>query len=294
MRHVARLDAVERARLGDLQALLHAVEERVADGPARHADRALDDLDVLLVRLDVALLESRIGVALVGGDEARPHLHAVGAQRHDAVDVLARIDAAAGDHRNAAVVLGLEGTDLGHDLRNDGFERIVLVGDLVGLVTQVAARLGTLDHDGVGDVLIFREPFLAQDLRGARRRNDRSQFGLGVFREERRQVQRKPRTREDDVGLLGDGGLHHVGEVGHGDHDVDADDALRRFAGLAKLLLQPPDRGGAIVLRIVVIDRPETGRRDDADTALIGHGRCQARKGDAYAHTALNDGHGGA
>ena len=246
------------------------------------------------MRLDVALLESRIGVALLRGDEARAHLYAVGAQLHDAVDVLARVDAAAGDHRDAAAVRGLEGADFGHDLRNDGFERIALVGDLVGLVTQVAACLGTLDYDGVGNVAVLREPLLAQHLRGTRRRNDRGQLGPGALREERRQVERKPGAREDDVGLLGDGRPDHIGEVGHGDHDIDADDAARSLAGFAKFLFQPPDRGGAVVLRVVVIDRPEAGRRNDADTALIGHGRCQARKGHSYAHTALNDGHGSA
>ena len=244
--------------------------------------------------MHVALLERRIGVALFGGHEAGAHLYPLGPQLQNVVDVLARVNAAAGDDRDMAVVRRLEGVHLLHDRGQDLFERVVLVLDLIGLVAEVAAGLRPFDDDRVGNVAVVGQPLFAQEFRGTGRRDDRRQFCAAALGEERRQVQRKPRTREDDVGLLGDGGLHHVGEVGHGDHDVDADDALRRFAGLAKLLLQPPDRGGAIVLRIVVIDRPETGRRDDADTALIGHGRCQARKGDAYAHTALNDGHGGA
>ena len=294
MRHVAGLDAVERAALRAFQPLFHPVEERIADGPPRHAHRALDDLDVLLAGFDVALLEGRIGVALLGRDEARAHLDARGAQLHDAVDVLARVDAAAGDHRNAAVVFELEGPDLGDDLRNERLQRIVLVGDLLGLVAQVAARFGALDDDGVGNVPVLREPFPAQQFRGARRRNDRGQLGPRALGQERRQVERQPGSREDDVGFLGDGRAHHVGEVGHGDHDVDADDAARGCAGLAKLLFQPPDRGRAVVFRIVVIDRPEAGRRDDADAALIGHGRSQARERHAYAHAALHDGHRGA
>lgn len=47
-------------------------------------------------------------------------------------------------------MLGLEGAHLGDHLRDDGLEREVLVGELLGFVTEVAARLGTLDDDRVG------------------------------------------------------------------------------------------------------------------------------------------------
>ena len=192
-----------------------------------------------------------------------------------------------------AVVFGTESAHLGDDFGNEGFERKMLVGELLLLVSEVTARLGAFDDDGVGNVPVLREPLLTQQFRRTRRRHDRGQLGLGALREERRQVERQAGARKDDVGLLGDGGLHHVGEVRHGDHNVYADDAPRGFAGLAKLLLKPPDRGCAVVFRIVVVDGSETCRRNDADAALIGNGRSQSGEGYAYAHAALHDGDGG-
>ena len=72
-----------------------------------------------------------------------------------------------------AAVLGLERMHFGDDFGNDALERIVLVDKLLLLIAEVAARLGAFDHDGVGNVLIFCKPFLAQQFRGARRRYDR-------------------------------------------------------------------------------------------------------------------------
>ena len=293
MRHVAGLDAVERTVLGAFKPLFHPIEERAVDSPSRHADGTFDDLDVLRFGVEIGLLEGRIGVALLGGHEARAHLHAVGAQLHDTVDILAGVDAAARDDGNMAVVFGTESAHLGDDFGNEGFERKMLVGELLLLVSEVTARLGAFDDDGVGNVPVLREPLLTQQFRRTRRRHDRGQLGLGALREERRQVERQAGARKDDVGLLGDGGLHHVGEVRHGDHNVYADDAPRGFAGLAKLLLKPPDRGCAVVFRIVVVDGSETCRRNDADAALIGNGRSQSGEGYAYAHAALHDGDGG-
>ena len=57
--HVARLDAVERARFGLLQTLLYLLEERVVHRTSRHTYGTLDDLDILLFRIDVTLLEQR-------------------------------------------------------------------------------------------------------------------------------------------------------------------------------------------------------------------------------------------
>lgn len=67
-----------------------------------------------------------------------------------------------------AAVLGLERMYFGDDFGNDALERIVLVDKLLLLIAEVAARLGAFDHDGVGNVLIFCKPFLAQQFRGAR------------------------------------------------------------------------------------------------------------------------------
>ena len=241
--------------------------------------------------MEVALLELPGGVALLGGHEARPHLYAVGPQLHDAVDVLARVDAAAGDDRDvAALVCRLKGAHLGHNLRHELLEGVVFVFELFGLVAQVASRLGTLDHNRVGQVAVLREPLAAEQSGGACRRDDGDQLGPRPLGEERGEVERQPRTREDDVGLLGNGRADHVGEVRHGHHDVDADDAARPLARLAQLLLQPPDAGLAVILRIVVVDGSQSGRRDDADASLLGNGRGEARERNADAHAALYDG----
>ena len=187
-------------------------------------------------------------------------------------------------------MLRLEGADLGDNLRYERLERIVLVVELLGLVAQVPARLGSLDDDGIGDVVILREPFAAEQSCGTGRRDDGGQLGPRTLGEERGEVERKSRTREDDVGLLGNGRADHVGEVGHGDHDVDADDAASPLARLAQLLPEAPDAGLAVVLRIVVVDGSQTGRRNDADAALLGDRRGESRERNAYAHASLNDG----
>lgn len=64
-----------------------------------------------------------------------------------------------------AAVLGLERMYFGDDFGDDALERIVLVDKLLLLIAEVAARLGAFDHDGVGNVLIFCKPFLAQQFR---------------------------------------------------------------------------------------------------------------------------------
>ena len=59
-----------------------------------HSDRALDDLDIVAAGIDIALLEPLVGIALLRGNEARTHLYGIGAEPHDAVYILAGIDAA--------------------------------------------------------------------------------------------------------------------------------------------------------------------------------------------------------
>ena len=115
--------------------------------------------------MHVALLERRIGVALFGGHEAGAHLHPLGPQLQNVVDVLARVNAAAGDDRDMAVVRRLEGVHLLHDRGQDLFERVVLVLDLIGLVAEVAAGLRPFDDDRVGNVAVVGQPLFAQEFR---------------------------------------------------------------------------------------------------------------------------------
>ena len=68
-RDVASLDAVEGANLRLLQAVFHFLQEIAVDSSSRHADRTLDNLDILFFRFDVAFFESVGSVALGSGDE---------------------------------------------------------------------------------------------------------------------------------------------------------------------------------------------------------------------------------
>ena len=290
MGYVAGLDTVERTAFGLFQPLFHPLQEGVVDGPARHTHRTLDDLYVLLRGFDVTPLELRRGVALLRSDEARPHLNAVGAQLHDAINVFARVDAACCDDRDVRIVRRAETTDFRNDFGQQPLQREVFVGDLFRLVAQVPAGLGSLDHDRVGNVFVVGEPFLADEFGGSGRRNDRSQLRLAAFGQERRQVEGHTGPRKDDVGLLCDGRSDHVCEVGHGYHDIDADDAFGLFTGFAQLFAQAPDACRIVVLGVFPVDDAQSGRGDHSHTALVGYGRCESREGDAYAHTALNDG----
>ncbi len=183
-----------------------------------------------------------------------------------------------------------EGPDLGCDLRHDGIEREALVGQLVEFVAQMSAGLGSLDDDSVGHIAVLGEPLIAQHLGSSRRRYELSLYALS---KERRQVERQACAREDDIGLFGYGRAHHVGEVGHGDHDIDADDAARRLTSLAQLLPEAVYARLAIILRIIAVYYTQAGRRNNADAALLRHGRSQSRKRYADAHAALYYGHAG-
>ena len=68
-RNIASLDAVERTALRLLQAFFHFLQECAVYRSSRHADRTLDDLDVLFFRFYIAFLESLGSVALGGGNE---------------------------------------------------------------------------------------------------------------------------------------------------------------------------------------------------------------------------------
>ena len=135
MCYVARLDAVKRAGLGLLETLLDLLEERVMHRSARHTYGALDDFDILLASVDVALFEGLGCVALLGCDEARTHLHRVSSQRHNVMNIFARIDAAAGNHGYVTTVLLANLASCSNHLRHNCFERIVGVVDLLVRVT---------------------------------------------------------------------------------------------------------------------------------------------------------------
>ena len=291
--HIARLNAVERTRLRLLQALANLLEEGTANSATGHTDRTLNDGDILLLGVHICLLECRRGIALLSGNEACSHLNAIGSQLHCAIDIFSRVNSSGCNDRNVDIVLLAKLANLLDNLRQYRLERILLIVDLIVLEAQVTTCLRTLNYDGVRNVIVVSQPLLAQQLGCTCRRYDRCKFGLGTLGQERGQVQGQSCTRKDDVRLLGDRGLNHIRKIGHSDHHIDADNTARCLTSLAQLLLKTPDAGLIVVARMLLVDHAQTGRRDNADTALVSHCRGQTRKRNADAHTALDDGYVG-
>lgn len=59
---------------------------------------------------------------------------------------------------------------------------------------------------------------------------------------------------------------------------------------LALATFMAPDACRIVVFGVFPVDDAQSGRGDHSHTALVGYGRRESREGDAYAHTALNDG----
>ena len=75
--------------------------------------------------------------------------------------------------------------------------------------------------------------------------------------------------------------LDHVCEVGHGHHDIDADDAFGLFTGFAQLFAQAPDACRIVVFGVFPVDDAQSGRGDHSHTRLgwlrpmrVPRGRC--------------------
>ena len=167
---------MERTFFRTGQPFAHPADEFPGDRASRHSYRAGDDFDVFLAGIDISVLERLRRVAFFGRHELAAELHPVGAEFHDPVDVFAGIESSGGDHRDAAAVELFEMPRFGDHFRNDVFQRVVGVVDLVVFIAEVTARFRTFDDDGVGQVVVVRFPFFADDLRRAGRRDDGHQF----------------------------------------------------------------------------------------------------------------------
>ena len=174
-------------------------------------------------RLDDRLLVGVGGGALLGREEARAHLHAVGAQRDEAPDVLVRVDPAGDDHGEVPVAArGL--LDRGEQ-RLEGVLRQV---DLVHPEAEVAPGQRSLEDDRVR-ALPLALPAAADEVERPAGRDDRHERGVPRLLDGG-QRQRQPRARDDRVGAGVDRRAHRglvVALERH--HDVDPGEAPPRL-----------------------------------------------------------------
>ena len=161
----------------------------------------------------------------------------------------------------------------------------------------MAAGLGAFHHKGVRQVAGAGQPFFADDGGGAGRRHNGHQLGAEFFlflvaeiAQNFGQFRGKARAGKDDVRALHNGGAHQGGEVGQGDHDVDADDAVGDLARFFDFRGQGAAVGANRVLGHIRFAHADHCAGDNADAALGGHSGGEAMQGNADAHAALDDG----
>ncbi|VTR70720.1 hypothetical protein DESC_830037 [Desulfosarcina cetonica] len=264
-------------------------QKLVAQGPAGKAHGALDDHQVFGLGIQVGLLEGRIGIALVGGHEAGAHLHPAGTHFEEAPDVGAIVDTAGGDHRDAHAVFGLDLFHFGQHIPDQVLQAEGRIVQLLGLEAQVPAGLGTFHDKGIGQVAVTLVPAFSDDRRGPARADDGYQAGTVAFFEKTGKIQWQSGAGEDQVDFLGDGGLDHLGEMGQGDHDVDADDPGGFLLGFSDFAGQGPTVGLQAVGGDILFGDAGHGAGDDADSAGIGYGRSQIGHGDPHPHATLDN-----
>ena len=183
--------------------------------------------------------------ALVHREEARAHLHALGAERERGRDAAPVGDAARADDR--------DGDRIG-DRRQKGHR---------GELADVPARFRALGHDGVG-----AQAFHADRERG---RCDDGDDLDARFLPHLHVVGGASGARGDDVDLQLDEQFRELGGVGVHEHDVRAERLARDLARGFDLLAHP--------------GQGSTAARDDAEAARLAHRAREARVGDARHRT---------
>ena len=113
------------ALLGRHITLEDALREGVADGSPRQPHGAVDEDDVLGLRLQIKLLQCGSRIRFLARGEARPHLHAVGAHLYEINNVLTRENAA---RRYDGDVYGF--ADVGYQFAHGGVRTEVTAGFL--------------------------------------------------------------------------------------------------------------------------------------------------------------------
>ena len=137
------------------------LDEVIVQGSSRHAHGALYDDDVLLLCLNIGLFEADIRVAFLRGHETGSDLDAGAAQGEIVENVLMGEDAAGKYHRNVLLIFFCVFLYDVQDFQDLLIVARILMGlHLLRRITQVAARLGALDHHQVRSPLIMLVPAL--------------------------------------------------------------------------------------------------------------------------------------
>ncbi|MNT10746.1 hypothetical protein D3C72_1455910 [compost metagenome] len=246
---------LQRVALGalDLHEALHA---RVVDHALGVAQRPHDQARVEFRGVDDGLLHVGVHRRFLGGDEARAHVHALGAQRERSHEAAAIGHAARGDERDLQFFCRARQQDhVGH---------VVLAG--------VAAALEAVDAHGVAADALGLERVAHRgalvdhlDARGLQRRH----VGLGAAARGFHGLDAAFDDGRDVLGVRRRGKGRQEGEV-HAEGLVGHLVAARDLAGqqLGRLLREA---------------------RDDPQAAGVGDGRGQLGKADVV-HAALDDG----
>jgi hypothetical protein len=211
------------------------------------------------------------------------------------------VDAPADDQRNL-LRLDAEFPEAGlHRLQHHGKVE-ARIGDLLGFgraeVPPRVARM--LDHDRIGQA-VFAHPFLHHDLHAAGVGQDRDQRNAGMACRHVRQVEGQSRAHHDRVGAAFAGLAHISSVLAHRLHHVHRDRAasLGQHQRLSYFAVQR-DQVDAIDGRLVAGDhrlRQQIGMvvaqvdaRHGADRAHARHAPGEPVRGDAHAHSALDNG----
>ena len=297
LERAARLLARRRLQLG--QVLHVGFEPRRAHGARGKPGDAHELDDVLGSRAGQHALELDIGVAFLGDRECRADLHGRSTHRQQLADSFVRIDAARRNERDR-IRRDAFGAEERVHVGQHTLEIETRIGEVLDLRgAEVAAGVARmLDDDRVRPASLAR-PFLDHELDAARVRQDRNQRDVGMVGGEIGKVERQSRAHDDRVDAARAGLAHAQRVVADGAHDVDGDDAaaagerLRR-ADLAVERRHVGGRDGGLVgarfrrhqIRMVAA---QVDAGDRADRAQSGDGAGEPMRGNADAHSALDD-----
>jgi len=260
------------------------------------AHGGLHETDVLGFRAEDDLFEDGRGVAFEGADEAGAHLHAIGAQGQEALDVRVIPDTARHQHGEAAPLVPL----LDH-LGEDVFQSMGGIQATIVAKALVAPALGAFQHHGVRQAVVFPLPLLADHLERPSRGHDGHQGHIRIPHEAG-QGQREAGPGHDHLGAARDRSPDRGFIAFDGAEDVDAHGATA--LGALPRRADDPFQCLGRIQRIRAVGTAQThgrvGRtvvagadgRHQAHAAGAGHGPCQALPGDAHPHAALLDGVG--
>ncbi len=262
------------------------------DGSPRQAGGAHDQTDIFLAAIEIALLESRFRVALLGADETACHLYPVCPLTQRMFDILAIPDTAGGDDRNMQIMFVSE-------ISFDSAHRCILVigsgADIFDFFSEMAPRgVGVFDHDSVRQAVEPFFPLAGDQLSGFDRGDNGNQRHIGKINGESRQVQRQACAADDELGARFAGDAHLLLIIGNGHHAVGADHPVRRnFIGETDLVAQRLLVGGKVVLATVVRTvQADAGSGDNADSSAKGDMPGETPAGYPDPHAALQQGKG--